>query len=112
MRSWYRRGGYLLVVVVWLAVMACPVVSFLLAVRGQIQIGDDPASQLRVFLVQEDDAAGVGIQWTRRTGGDHCSRTSLRYLTWAGRAEGSSYCTCMDPVTGFSQPAGAECGPG
>lgn len=106
MKRWFRRFGYLVVILVWLLIMAFPVVSFTLATRGQMQLGEDGRSHLRLFMVNADDGAGVGIEWTRRAG-DACLRTSVNYLLWEGSSQPASYCQCSDPATGALTAADA-----
>ncbi|MGH2537443.1 MAG: hypothetical protein ACRDHL_08630 [Candidatus Promineifilaceae bacterium] len=104
-----RRIGYLLLALLWLAVMALPVLAALLAVRGELRIGR-PHSGMTLFLVQEADFQGAGVMWTRRSpGGSHCSQTSLRYLLWEGQDPGANtdYCQCFDPATGQPDPSAA-----
>ena len=85
MKHWLRRLLYLLIGLVWLLVMAFPIFAVVLASRGEIQLGADPANNSRVFLVQEAEAEGIGIQTVRQQAGDGgCSEISVTYLLWAG----------------------------
>ena len=105
MKIWLRRIGALLFVTFWLAVMAFPVVAFALATQEQISIGSADGRHLRLFLLQEDDASGVGFEWSRRAGPD-CLQTSIGYLLWEGDETdpGTSYCQCIDPQSNILQP--------
>ena len=77
--------------------MAFPLVAVLLATQGQIDVGEAPGNHLRLFLVQEQDAQGVGVEWTRRVGEPAgCAQTSVRYLLWEGEGQGVTYCRCFD----------------
>ncbi|MEW5988710.1 MAG: hypothetical protein AB1791_18940 [Chloroflexota bacterium] len=99
MRRRLRPLLYLVIVVVWLVVMSLPVLAFLLATRGSVQIGGDARSNVRAFLVLEEDSQGVGIQWTRpHRDQPHCANTSLVYLLWEGEGENARYCQCFDPA--------------
>ena len=72
-----------------------------MATRGEIQLGRDAHNHLRLFLIQELEAEGVGVEWTRPTGGQPaCSQSTVRYFLWEGDGENVSYCTCYDPLTG------------
>ncbi|MCB0006911.1 MAG: hypothetical protein KDE04_10670 [Anaerolineales bacterium] len=103
MKPWLRRLLYLLIVLVWLLVMAFPIFAVVLASRGEIQLGDDPANNSRVFLIQEADAEGIGIQTIRETGDDLvCSETSVTYLMWKGEGENSRFCSCAASGASFS----------
>ena len=89
--------------------MVFPFVAFKLATNGEMQIGNE--SYLRLFLVQETEANGVGFEWRREAFQvDNCLRTSLGYLMWEGESEGASYCQCFDPVTNDPLPVeGSAC---
>jgi hypothetical protein len=109
MKRWFRRLLYLILVVVWLLFMAFPFAAFTLATNGEMLIGGE--RYLRLFLVQEVEANGVGIEWRRglfQPG--NCLRTSVAFLMWEGESEGLSYCQCFDPVTNAPLPvAGSAC---
>lgn len=107
MRPWTKRAGYLLILLLWLVFVSFPVVAFFLATQGQIQLGDS-ASGLRLFLLQDTDNQGLGLQWTRpyenpsdNQTPSQCSRTSLRYFLWEGesQSQNSDYCQCFDRET-------------
>ncbi|RMG97165.1 MAG: hypothetical protein D6706_09025 [Chloroflexi bacterium] len=96
MRTWLRRLLYLLIVVVWLLVMSFPFVAFKLATDGQLLIGNN-GRHVRLFLIQERTANGVGVEWTRPFSRDRsCTRTSITYLLWEGEGENVTYCQCFD----------------
>ena len=98
LRRWLRRLGYLGVFILWLIVMAFPFVAFTLATNGELKIGSE--SYLRLFLVQEVEASGVGFEWRRELfQPDNCLRTSVGFLMWEGQSEGVSFCQCFDPAT-------------
>jgi hypothetical protein len=97
-KRWLRRLLYLILFIIWLLFMAFPFVAFRLATNGQVQIGDE--SHLRLFLVQETDANGLGVEWRRQLfQPDNCLRTSVGFLMWEGDSEGVTYCQCYDPAT-------------
>lgn len=97
MRLWLRRLGYLLLFLLWLLVISLPLLAVLLAIQKEIQIGDDPRSHLRVFLVQEQRSEGIGLEWRRRSdGGGRCSETTLAYLMWEGEGMNTTYCQCYN----------------
>jgi hypothetical protein len=109
MKRWGRRLAYALVALLWLVVMSFPVLAFLLAARGQVQFGVDPDRHLRLFLVQERNFEGVGVEWVRPYGEQPaCTQTAVRYLMWAGEAENVSFCQCVDPLTGADLPAASQ----
>ncbi|UCG24949.1 MAG: hypothetical protein JSW55_02850 [Chloroflexota bacterium] len=101
-----RRTGYVLIVIVWLVLMALPILAFILAARGELMIGDDQSSNIRLFMVNEDEVKGIGFQRAKKahSRNDGCYRTSVRYLLWEGRDSNLniSYCACHDPDTGYA----------
>lgn len=107
MKRWARRLLSLLFVLVWLVVMSFPITAVLLASRGELQIGGEQR-HLRLFMVQEDENQGVGIQWTRpRLWQSNCIKTNLSYVMWVGEGENATFCQCADPQTGALASAGS-----
>jgi len=101
MNPWLRRILYLLVIIVWLLIISLPFFSFALAARSQIQVGSTEGDHVRIFLIQEKDAEGIGLEITRSTDYEpNCIQTSVRYFMWKGYPEDVTYCQCMDPDTG------------
>jgi hypothetical protein len=97
MNKWVRRLLYGLAILLWLAFMSLPFLAFTLARQGQLQLGSGGGANLRLFMVQEEDANGIGATWTRSAGRQSsCTRTSLAYFLWEGQAENASYCQCYD----------------
>ena len=104
MNRWLRRFIYLLVTLAWLCVMSFPVVAFILAIQGQIQVGND-VRHLRLFMLQEPDVQGIGFEWTRPLRQQPpCSRTTVNYLLWEGEGEDVAFCQCYDPLTNEPLP--------
>lgn len=110
-KKWLRRLGYALILVIWLAVMLFPTFAFVLANRGQIQIGSSSQNHVRFFMVQEEMADGVGVEWARPIlTNNNCSRTNIVYFLWEGdKDQNTSFCQCTDPATGALLPAGENC---
>jgi hypothetical protein len=97
MNRWLRRLVYLLVFLVWLLLITSPFLAFMLAARGQIQVGEGPRRYVRLFLVQEEEIQGVGLEWVRPAGGQAtCSDGSLTYFTWEGEGQNGDFCQCYD----------------
>ena len=107
MNRWLRRVGYGTLLIIWLVVMAFPTLAFLLAIRGQVQVGDDGRSHLRLFMINEDDGAGIGVEWSRQAG-DNCRLTSVNYLLWEGENQPVRYCQCTDLLNGTVQTIDAS----
>ncbi len=100
MNRWLRRFLIFLGLIAWLVVMAFPFTAFILATQGQMQIGSDPASHVRLFLIQEEDSQGVGLEWIRPSRQrSNCSQGTISYFLWEGDGENVSYCQCFDPAT-------------
>lgn len=93
-----RRVAYASAVLIWLVVMTFPVIAFVLAARGEIQVGQSTSGHVRVFLLEEDSAQGIGIEWTRAAGSESCYRTTVNYLLWKGgnAALNTAYCLCYE----------------
>lgn len=100
MHPWLRRFLYALVLLVWLVLVTSPLLAFLLAARGQIQVGEGPRRYVRLFLVQEEEAQGIGLEWVRPASGQPaCSEGSLTYFTWEGEGQNAHFCQCYDLAT-------------
>ena len=98
-----RRLGYLAAVLIWLMIMCLPILAFAVAIRGELKLGNQEKSHVRVFMVQGDEENGLGIEWSRRTDdGSDGLTTSVRYLLWDGDAEDANvdYCQCFRNVDG------------
>lgn len=97
MSVWLRRTVYFLLFLLWLLVMAFPLVAAVLAIQGQIQAGDEISGRhVRLFLVQEPDQEGVGVEWTQPAAADRCRQGRILFLMWEGTGENARYCRCVD----------------
>jgi hypothetical protein len=93
--------AYILVIIIWLVLMSLPIFSILLATRIQLQVGSTEGEHIRIFLVQENDAEGIGLELKRSDSFDPaCAQTSVRYIMWKGNPENVIFCQCIDPDTG------------
>lgn len=109
MKAWLRRIVYFLIILVWLLVMLFPITAVFLSSRGQINIGQNPQRHVRIFMVQEDDGDGIGLEWARKARQQpNCTRTTVRYILWDGDADPSTFTQCFDPITGNPLPATQE----
>ena len=100
MNPWLRRTVYFVITLVWLFLMSLPVFAFALAARNQLQIGPTEGNHLRIFLVQELDAEGIGFERARSGSFDPgCAQTDVHYIMWKGDPENVTYCQCTDPET-------------
>ena len=57
-----RRLAILSFIVIWLILLSLPGLAFSLAARGQLQMGETEGNHLRIFLLQERDAEGIGLE--------------------------------------------------
>ncbi len=102
MRVWPRRILIALLLVVFLAVMLFPTLAVVLARNGQIQLGDSDGRHWRLFLLQEADFEGLGLERARPVApplsapGAACRQTTVSYWLWVGEGQGSQYCQCFD----------------
>ncbi len=98
-------------ILLWLALMTLPFVSIVLAARGELNVGDETGAGFRLFLLQESERQGLGIQWRRNSGTqEDCLKTSVYYALWEGTNIdiNTTFCQCFDPKTGFVLSSG-EC---
>ncbi len=104
-----RRLGCAAGIALWLFFMILPIFFFQLIFNGQVEFGDDPQNQTRIFLLQESGQEGLGLQWTRqRRENPLCLDTAVYYLMFAGSAENSRSCTCLGEPGAGGAPAGCS----
>lgn len=108
MRRWTSLLPYVLLVMFWLAVMSLPILAFALGMRGQVGIGQQHESHIRLFLVQDASAQGVGLEWARWASAE-CLQTQVRYLTWVGEGPSVTYCQCIDTRGAVQSQASGPC---
>ena len=98
--------GRVLFILIWLFFISLPIFASVLFTRQQIQIGGDERGHLRIFLLQEKDAEGVGFELARPfSTNPPCSQTSVRFFMWTGDPENVTFCQCFDPQTNEYLPA-------
>jgi hypothetical protein len=101
-----KKLGIIFFLLLWLFLLSLPALAFILAAQGQIQIGNEGNNHLRIFLLQERSAEGVGFELVRPISVDlPCSQTTIRYLMWEGEPENVTFCHCLDLQTGSALPA-------
>ncbi len=103
MKKWLRRSGCFLLILIWLVIMSLPLLAVVIARGGQVRLGAQESAHLRVFLVQEEENNGLGIEWMRtstpaqaQSGENRCWLTSVSYWLWEGQGENVTYCQCFD----------------
>lgn len=107
MNIWLRRGLMVLFALFWLALILTPTFAFVLARNGQIQIGEIDGRHWRVFMLQQADTEGIGLERARPVdapadldGPIQCLKTTIDYWMWRGEGMPADYCQCMDATTG------------
>ena len=102
MSVWPRRILIVLLLLVFLAVMLFPTLAVVLAHNGQIQLGDSDGRHWRLFLLQEADFEGLGLERARPVDpplsapAAACMQTTVSYWLWVGQGQTSRYCQCVD----------------
>lgn len=107
MKVWLRRLLLLLFVLFWLALLLTPTLAFVLARNDQVQIGRSDGRHWRLFLVQEANTEGVGLERGRPVSppgnapeSTACLQTTVSYWMWSGEGQETAYCQCADATTG------------
>jgi hypothetical protein len=78
--------------------MVFPTFAFFLATKGELQLGSDPQSHVRFFMIQEEESGGVGLEWARNARQtENCTQTTIRYFLWEGKQPENniSFCQCF-----------------
>ncbi|MBE2220567.1 MAG: hypothetical protein IAF02_03450 [Anaerolineae bacterium] len=103
MVRWLKRLLVVVFLAVWLVVMLFPCMAFRLAMQTEVQVG----SNVRVFLVSEKSAEGVGVEWKRpfSSTDQQCVQTAVTYFMWVGEGENVTFCQCADTSTGEQFPS-------
>lgn len=97
---WLRRSIYLVLILLLLLLMLLPLLAFRLAGRQQIQLGNSERDHLRIFLVQEKTAEGIGVEQIRPYQPlPNCFQTDVNYYMWKGEPENTTFCQCYHPDT-------------
>lgn len=105
-----KRVVIIILVVIWFILIMLPSLAVILASREQIQIGVGETS-LRLFLLQEADVEGLGLEFMRPSSANpNCIQSTVNYFMWVGESQNIVYCLCQDPQTGNMLPAiGGSC---
>lgn len=101
MKRLYRYPLTIIFILAWLVVMIFPLFSLILVIRGEIMVGSEQDSHLRIFMVNAEDQNGVAVEWSRRINdNEDCLRTDVNFLLWEGSDSGLdvAYCSCFDSL--------------
>lgn len=93
------RSSCVITALVILTIAVLLLLAFILAVRGEFA-WQRRAALDRLFLVNQPQARGLGLQTTRpyvSEGDATCSRTRVRFFLWTGTGENVEYCECVTP---------------
>jgi hypothetical protein len=104
-----RRTGYALIALLWLALMALPILAVTVAVTGEVRIGAANGGNARLFLVNSEPTHGLGLAWSRSVAGaGRCYRTNVVYLLWEGAEQGqnTSFCQCFEEGNAYPSAGG------
>lgn len=88
-----------LAVVIWFLLLLTPCACFYFSVQQELTIplGGAPGQALRIWLVMESRARGLGFsvgQVASETPTELCVQTTNRYLLWSGTGDDATYCEC------------------
>ena len=78
-----------------------PLFGCRLVTQGVLQFGDEEGRFLNIFMLQDPDQEGIGMQWSRAFDDEAvCTRTTVRYYMFVGEGENFDYCECTnEPVS-------------
>ena len=100
---WLRRLGYIGIILLWLAIMGFPLIAFILATRSEIELGDSSKNHVRIFMVQDSDLQGIGLETSRKVNiNPLCLKTNVAFFLWRGEVvnQNVSFCQCFDEESG------------
>ena len=103
-RTGFRRVLRFFFLLLWLVVILTPCLALTLASQGEIRLrsGPAPEEELRLWLVQDAQRAGLAISHASRRDSEsrHCFQTEARFLLWRGQQldeeTATTFCSCYD----------------
>ena len=97
----YTWRSCMVALIVILLIGLIPLFACRLITQGVLQFGDEQGRFLNIFMLQEPDQEGVGVQWTRAFDDEaQCTRTTVRYYMFVGEGENFDFCECTEmPVS-------------
>ncbi|MFK7804079.1 MAG: hypothetical protein AB8G95_20770 [Anaerolineae bacterium] len=102
--TWRSCAGALILLII---LGLIPLFGCRLVTQGVLQFGDEDGRFLNVFMLQDPDQEGIGMQWTRTFEHDDqavCTRTTVRYYMFVGEGENLNYCECSNVSISESLP--------
>ncbi|MFT5193104.1 MAG: hypothetical protein ACI9EW_000911 [Cellvibrionaceae bacterium] len=88
--------------IIFLIIMGIiPIFACRLVTQGVLQFGNDQNRFLNIFMLQEPDQEGIGVQWTRAFDDEAmCTQSSVRYFMFVGEGENFDRCECsVEPIS-------------
>lgn len=103
-RTGIRRILRFVLVLLWLVLILTPCLALTLASQGEIRLrsGPAPEEELRLWLVQDAQRAGLAISNVARHDYElsKCFQTEARFLLWRGQQldeeTATTFCSCYD----------------
>jgi hypothetical protein len=112
MARWSRRLTYFLLLVIWLILISLPFFAFTLSARKQFEFGSRQETYLRIFVIQEKDTEGLGIEYSRPSAANSaCHQGGVRYYMWSGEGQNAAYCQCVDEQGQAQTATAGKCRP-
>lgn len=108
MNVWIKRLLIGLFVLFWMVLLLTPGAAFILAARGQLQVGPQDGRHVRIFLLEDSEEEGIGVERSRPVAplqeavGASCLQTTVSYWFWSGGDDSQdvSFCQCVGPDGG------------
>jgi hypothetical protein len=105
-RPLWQRAGCLMGTVVWfILLLAFPCAMVTLLVEGELIFdqSDLPEDEVRIFLLSNSDARGLGLQrGSVESGGvdegEFCIVTTTTYFLWEGEGDNQTTCNCYERI--------------
>ncbi len=96
-------GGIIFLIIIGsLPIFACRLVT-----TGVLQLGNENGNFLNIFMLQEPDQEGIGVQWSRSFDDEAiCTSNTVRYVMFEGEAENLNYCSCTNEPISRPLPSG------
>jgi len=97
----YTWRSCLGVLVLLILIGLVPLFGCRLVTQRVLQFGNEDGRFLNIFMLDEPDQEGIGVQWTRSFDDEAvCTRTKVRYHMFVGEGENFDYCECLnEPVS-------------
>ena len=84
-----------------------PIFACRLITAGTLQFGSEDGNFLNLFMLQEPEQEGLGVQWTRSFDEEAvCTSTQVRYFMFTGTGENFDYCACTHQPDARPLPTG------